>query len=110
MKMEKLARTTLFRRLGVASCLVMAVASAQAQEATALPQARDATSLGSSGAVRTNDTQIQPRPAASAQPRREASRWERFRNSIRPTRSRSDAQSSSTGEKRRSLLGEKIVY
>ncbi len=110
MKIEKLSRPTLLRRLGVACCVVMAVASAQAQEATAPSQARDATSPGSSGSVRTKDTQVQPRPADSAQPRREASRWERFRNSIRPFRARSDRESSSTGEKRRSLLGEKIVY
>ena len=67
-------------------------------------------SPGSSGSVRTQETPVKPRPADSAQPRREASRWERFRNSIRPFRAGSDAGSSSAGEKRRSLLGEKIVY
>ena len=110
MKMAKPSRTIVLPYLTVAFCLAAAVVPARAQEAATRAQASETTSAGSSGPARTKETQTKPRPANPAPPRREASRWEQFRNSIRPFRARSDGESSPTRAKRRSLLTEKVEY
>ncbi len=108
-------RTATLVRLILAYCLLTAAQVAQAQEAAPPPARNDSPSVRSPGSA-TSTHKTRPLPQASkdkpAPPRREESRWQRFRNSISPFHPRSDAESrpNRDREKRRSLLTEKVAY
>jgi hypothetical protein len=103
------AHTAFLIRLTMAHVLVWAVTTARAQEAEPLKD-RDVTTDRSSISAPGKKIQSVQRTENVKPARSEASRWERFRDSVGRFRSRRDPESSSGQDKRRSLLGEKVKY
>jgi hypothetical protein len=102
-------RTAFLIRVCLALCLVAAVASVRAQD-TESRKEPDTPADRTFVPLPTKKTQTLPKTKEAIPAPRERSRWERFKDSAWPFRPKKEAEPAPTGEKRRSLLTEKVIY